>query len=130
MFDEDKDSILERINELMELDATACRMLSLATLLIKDDESAVQLLARVREHIRITDDTDRMFETNYYLDYISDLLDILNAIETNGPLPKVRDTVRDHYETLLYNRELLMSSLNTMQREIALDNLRDNYWKN
>jgi len=130
MYDEDRDSIRARVTTLVELDSTACTMLSTACLLIKDDDSARELLLRVREHIHITDEAELMYETNYFLDYVKDLLDILSAIESNGPLPELRNYVRDHYETLLYNRELLMAALNNMKAEDNLDKFRANYWMN
>lgn len=71
-----------------------------------------------------------MYQANYYLDYIKDLLDILEAIESNGNLPAIREEVRDHYETLLYNRELLLKSLNTIKNEDKTQACRENYWKN
>jgi len=71
-----------------------------------------------------------MLEATYYLDYVSDLLDILDRIQTNGPLPQIRDTIRDHYEVLLYNRELLLVTLGHIKKETKLDARRENYWKN
>jgi len=130
MYDEDRDSIRARVTTLVELDSTACSMLSTACILIQDDESASELLRRIREHIHITDEAELMYETNYFLDYVKDLLDILSTIESNGPLPQLRSFIRDHYEALLYNRELLMAALNNMKQEDDLDKLRANYWMN
>lgn len=130
MFDENADTIMGRLAELVELDSVACRMLSTACIMIQDDSNASALLQRVRDHIRITEDEEGMYETNFYLDYVKDLLEILDAISSNGPLPEIREAIRDHYEVLLYNRELLMSTLNTIKKESELDARRENYWMN
>jgi hypothetical protein len=130
VFNEDADTIMSRVAELMELDSVACRMLSTACILIPEDSNASALLQRVREHMRITEDNEAMFEANYYLDYIKDLLEILDAISSNGPLPEIRETIRDHYETLLYNRELLLVTLGHIKRESEIEARRENYWMN
>jgi len=130
MFDEDTESILDRIQTLISLDAVACNLMSTACILIRDEESATELLRRIREHVSITEEPKLMYQANYYLDYIKDLLDILSAVEAGGQLPKIRDEVRDHYETLLYNRELLMKSLNYLHQEDQMDQRRNNYWMN
>lgn len=130
MFEENNESIMARMEEIMELDSVACRMLSTACLLIQDDDSAASLLSRVREHMRITAEEDAMFEANYYLDYVSDIIDILDRVQANGPLPQIRETIRDHYEVLLYNRELLLSTLNHIKKETKIDGMRNNYWMN
>ena len=130
MFGEDAESIRARVTTLSELDVTACNMLSTACILLKDDDTAVHLLQRIRDHLSAASEPEMMYETHFFLDYFEDLLDILSAIESNGPIPEVRDYIREHYETLLYNKELLIGTLNRMKREDHMNKVRANYWKN
>lgn len=81
MLNETPKSIFERVANFSSLDAMACRLLTSACLLIEDEESALELLRQTRAHVRITDDTERMYEVDYYLGYVKDLVDILSNLK-------------------------------------------------
>ena len=130
MFDEDQETMLDRIEEFAAMDAGICRMLAGACLLLESEETAIELLHRVREHISITDDSDRMFEVDYYLDYVKNLVEITEGIKGPGPANRLRESIQDAYEVFLYNRGLLQGVLEGRKKEDDLDGFRRNYYLN
>ena len=130
MLDESNDQIMGRLLNLSSIDKTLCKLLLGACIAIQDDETAEFLIKRLREHIAITDETSLMYDTEHYLSYVKDLVDLSEGFEQVRPVKMLHDKARDTYEVLLYNRDRLTEVLNGLKREDDMDAMRENYWKN
>jgi hypothetical protein len=130
VFGETAETIDEKIEVFTLMDAKVCKLLTGACLLMDDEAAAVGLLRRLRNHISITDNEDRMYEVDYYLDYVKDLVEIVEDLQGTKPVRRMRADVKDIYETFLYNRLLLQNVLYLKKKESDLDEMRSNYYLN
>lgn len=131
MFDETEETILERIMNLAEVDAASCQALAAASVMLEDGPSAHAVLDRIRKHLKDFGDESYMDSVDEYLEYVEDVNDILDSTEEiGGPLPELRDLARDHYETFLYNKDLLYVALNHVKRHTLIEGMRENYYLN
>jgi len=130
MLGESNDDIFERVIGLTHKDAAVCKMLTMACIGMRDDESAESLLKRVREHLAITEDEERMYTADYYLLYVKDLLDLSSRFKMVKPVKDLHESIRDSYEVLLYNKGGLGEVLRKIRKEERLEAMRENYWMN
>jgi len=127
---ESNDDIFERLIRLTHVDAAICKMLMMACAAMKDDDTAEHLLKRVRDHLAITEDADKMYNTEYYLSYVKDLMDLADGFKAVRPVKLMHEKVRDTYEILLYNKNSLDDVLLRLQKQERKAAMRENYWKN
>jgi hypothetical protein len=130
MLDETNDDIFERIVSLTHKDAAVCKMLTMACVGMRDNESAESLLKRVREHLAITEDAESMYTAEYYLSYVKDLMELAAGFRSVPPVKILHESIRDSYEVLLYNKGGLGEVLRKIRKEERLEAMRENYWMN
>lgn len=127
---ETDEQILERVNKLNDMANSVCQMLLTASIAMPDDEAAAHLFKKLREHISLVKDNDNMYETEYYMERVHDLVELSSMFKEVPVLKNMYKELQDHYEVLLFNQTSLYKILNETRKQDMLDGLRDNYWKN
>lgn len=124
------EDIIDNIMLIQKLDASICKTLALACLSIKDDMAAEFLLKKIRAHLTLSESTEEMYQADYYLEYVNDILLMTEGFEQIPAINMLRNKVRDMYETLIYNKESVIAALNNFEKQDLIDGLRENYWIN
>lgn len=127
---ESPEDISIRIQKFMTLDSTVCKMLSVSCMVMRDEEGAIELLKRIRSHVKLGEDRIKLFDIEFFLEYIKDLLDILNGFSANPLTDDFKASIQDTYEVFLYNKDSLRYILYDSFNEHRLDKRRENYWLN
>jgi len=131
MLDETFEEIMLRVEKFSIMDGAACRMLGSACILLSDDASAQELLQRLRNHIMLTKDSTQLFDANFYLKYVEDILGILEDVTLGEPAAEeIKRHIKDSYEVFLYNKLTLIKVLDEAYVETVTDKKRKNYWRN
>jgi len=130
MLEESQDDLLNRMQGIAQVDASICKMLMMACLGMSDGDSAEFLLKRIRDHLAITEDEESMYDPEYYLSYVKDLVELAEGFNHVKPVKYMHENVRDTYEVLLYNKFNLAGILNKLRKQHTKNAMRDNYWMN
>ena len=130
MMYESPDELSMRVQKFVAMDTAVCKMLCVSCMLVRDDEAAFELLKRIRKHVSSADDRLKLFDTDFFLNYIKDLLDILLGFSSNPLTEDFKEAIQDTYEILLYNKDTLRLILYDSFNEHMLDKKREKYWLN
>lgn len=130
MLEESPEDILDRVENFALLDLAACKILSTACLMIPDERSAHELLSLLREHMIDQTEVDKLYDIDFYLGYVREVLDLLGGLSSNPMTDELERKIRDTYEVFLYNRSVLGGVLNSASKAARDDAMRDNYWMN
>lgn len=127
---ETDEQILERVNKLNSMANALCKILTNAAMGMDDDMAAEMLFKRLREHITLVKGNDEMYQTDFYMERVNELVELSAMFKGVPVLGKMHAELRDHYEVLLFNQTSLYKVLNETRKADMIDGLRQNYWKN
>ena len=127
---ETDEQILGRVAKLNSMANSLCGILTNAAVGMEDELAAEMLFKRVREHISMVRDNDEMYQLEYYMERVHDLVELSSMFKGVPVLKEMHKELLDHYEVLLFNKSSLFKVLNDSRKQDTLNGLRENYWKN
>ena len=127
---ETDEQILDRVNNLNGMASSLCRLLMSASIAMEDNEAADHLFHRLREHVAAVRNNDQMYEVQYYIERVEELVELSSMLKDVPTLGRLHAAILDNYEALLLNRLGLYKVLEGTRRADVHDGLRENYWRN